>query len=83
MPARYGLSTAVVLSWPGGQLRAEPATQVSHGTFQTPPRPFQDSVCRPVPLVTSGSPSFTWPKTQRASDRLRFVQPCESFATPM
>ena len=64
IPARYGLRTggcrtprdAPSLA---GQLRAEPATQVSHGTFQTPPRPFHDSVARPVPLVTIGSPSLT------------------------
>ena len=65
-----------------GQRRAEPATHFVQDTFQTPPRPFQDSIARPVPVVTIGSPSMTRLKTQRALDSVKFVQPCERLATP-
>src|SRR4029078_11560709 len=65
-----------------GQLRADPATQSVHDTFHTPPSPFHDSVARPVPVVTTGSPSSTRLNTQMALDRVRLVQPCEWFMMP-
>jgi hypothetical protein len=53
-----------------------------HETFHTPPSPFHGSVDRPVPRVTTGSPSLTRLNTHRALDRVRLVQPCELFLMP-